>query len=109
MRDIAHNVFPQDLAVKLLSFHVETGESVLGVGDEDTTVGSTLQDTKYTGSGRSALETGVEEALEWSWSILSVSLGKVELALGLGDTLVLVGKSELGQCSSSDKETSSVG
>ena len=106
---MAYDVFPQDLAVKLLAFHVETGESVLGVGDEDTTVGGTLQDTKDTGSSRSALETGVEEALEWSWSIVSVSLGELVLALDLGDTLVLVGKSKLGQCSSCDKETGSVG
>ena len=104
-----HDVFPQSLAVELLSFHVVTRESVLRVGNEDTTVRSALEDTKDTGSGRSALKTSVEEALERSWSIFSLSLGQFELSLNLGNTLVLVGEAELGQRSSCDKETDGVG
>lgn len=77
--------------------------------NEDTAIRSALENTKDAGSGGSALETSVEEALERPRSILSIALDEAELALGLGDALVLVRQSELGERSSGDEETGRVG
>lgn len=105
----AVDVLPQDLAVELLGLWVVAWESVLGVGDEHATVRGALEDTKDTRAGRGALETGVEEALEWAWLVVAGALGELEFTLWLGDTLVLVSKAELGEGTSSNEETDGVG
>jgi hypothetical protein len=78
------------------------------VGDEDTTIGGSLHGSEDTGTSRGTLKTDIQEALEGAGSILN-GLGHGDGTIGLGDTLVLVGKTELGQDTASDKETSAVG
>lgn len=105
-----HDVLLEGVGVELLGLGVETGESVLGVGDEDTSVRGSLHGTEDSVSGRGSLETNVEEALEGSGSVLLVELlGEDESSIGLGDTLVLVGEVKLDEGSSSAEETGSVG
>lgn len=90
--------------------HSRKDEPVLGVRDEDTSIGGTLHGTEDSVSGRGSPETNIEEALERSGSVLLVELlGHDESSIGLGDTLVLVLKTELGKGSSGAKETGGVG
>lgn len=102
------DVRAKDLSIQLLGLGIVTRETVLTVGDEETTIGGSLHGSEDTRASRGALETSIQETLEWARSILS-SLGHGDGTIGLGDTLVLVGKTELGQDATSDKETSGVG
>jgi len=102
------DVRAQDLGIELLGLGIVTGETVLTVGDEDTTIGGSLHGSKDTGSSGSALQTDIQEALEGTGSILN-SLGHRDGTIGLRDTLVLVSKTELGQDTTSNEETSAVG
>jgi hypothetical protein len=65
------DVLFQNLGVELLGLDVVTREPLLVVGDEDTTVGSTLQGTEQTVTGGGALETDIEEALEWTGLVIT--------------------------------------
>jgi hypothetical protein len=102
------DVRAENLGIELLGLSIETGETVLTVGDEDTTIGGSLHGSEDTGTGRGTLKTDIQEALEGTGSILN-GLGHGDGTIGLGDTLVLVGKTELGQDTASDEETSAVG
>jgi hypothetical protein len=101
------DVGAEDLSIELLGLSIETGETVLTVGDEDTTIGGSLHGSEDTGTGGGALKTDIQEALEGTGSILD-GLGHRDGAIGLGDTLVLVGKTELGQDTTSNEETGGV-
>lgn len=102
------DVLLERLGVERFTLGIVTGEALLGVGDEDTTVGRSLESTENTGTSRRALEADVEVCLEWSGRILNC-LDHRDFAIGLGDTLVLVGKAELGECPAGGKETSRIG
>lgn len=105
------DVLLQGLGVELLALHVETRESVLGVGHEDTTVGSTLHDTEDTGTGGSTGKTNIEEGLERSalLAVLLSSLGQGELSIGLLDTSEGLVKAKLLEDTAGKKQTSGVG
>lgn len=66
-----NDVSLESLGVKGLGLGVETGETLLVVGDEDTTVRATLHGAKDTVTGRSATETDVEVTLERSGLIVT--------------------------------------
>ena len=103
------DVLFEDLSIQLLGLWVVTGETLLVVGNVDTTVASTLEGTEHTRTSRSALETDIEVALEGAGGILLIeSLSQSELTIGLSDTLVFVGKTELGQSTTSNEETSGI-
>ena len=103
------DVLLEDFSVEFLGFDIESRETFLGVGDEDTTIGSTLHGTEDTGTGGSALETDIKVSLEGAGRILLVqSLSHGERAIGLGDTLVLVSQTELRQSTASDKQAGGV-
>lgn len=102
------DVLLEGLGIERLALGIVTGEALLRVRDEDTTVGRSFESTEHTGTGRRALQADVEVRLEWSGRILH-RLGQGDSAIGLRDTLVLVGEAELGECSAGGKETSRVG
>ncbi len=62
------DVRAEKLSVELLGLGVETRESLLGVGNEDSTVRGTLEGTKDTRTGGSALQTNIQETLEGAGS-----------------------------------------
>lgn len=103
------DVLLEDLGVDGLGLGVETGETLLVVGDEETTVGSTLHGTEDTVTGGGAAETNIKVDLEGAGLVLAEGLDELELTGGLGETLVLVGKAELGEGTTGNKETSGVG
>lgn len=106
------DVLAEGLGVKLLSLHVETGETVLGVGNKDATVRGTLHGTEDTGTGRGADETDIEEGLEGAaaLAILTLSsLGQGVLAIGLLNTGELLLEAELLEGAAGDQQTSGVG
>lgn len=104
------DVLLQNLSIKLFGFWVVTGETLFVVGNIDTTVAGTFKGTEDTGTGRGALQADVEEGLEGTGgTILVNSLSELEGAIGFSNTLVLVGKTELGKGATGSKETSGIG
>lgn len=96
------------VGIKFLGLGVVAGEATLRVGDEDSSIGSSLHGTEDTGSGRGAVKSNIKESLEGAGSLL-VGLGELESAVGLGLSLVGVGEAELGEGTASDEESGSVG
>ena len=66
------DVLLEDLGIKLLALGIVSREALLIVGDEDTTVRSTLHSTKDTRSSRRATKTDIEVAFERTGSILLI-------------------------------------
>ncbi len=85
----------------------ETGESLLVMGDVDSTIASTLHGTEHSVSSGSSGETDIEVSLEGA--SLGVLVGDVvELAISLGLTDKLVVDFLVGEKSTGEKETGSV-
>ena len=99
------DVLAKGLGVELLGLDVVTGETLLGVGDVETTVGGTLHGTENTGASAGPGKTNIKVALERTGVILAIKLfSEGEGAVGLCDTLVLVGKTKFGQGTTGAKE-----
>jgi len=107
----AADVLLESLGVELLGLDVVTGETVLGVGDEDTTVGSTLHGAEDTGTSGSAGKANIEEGLEGAaLAVLGLSgLGESELTIGLLNTSEVLVHAELLEGTAGDEQTGSVG
>lgn len=112
LSDVAtEDVVSEGVSVELLGLHVVTGESLLAVGDEDTTVRGTLHGTKDTGTGGGALETDIEDDLEGAaLTIVGLGgLGEGELTVSLLDTSEVLVEAELLEGAAGDEETGGVG
>ena len=105
------DVLAEGLGVELLGLDVETGETVLGVGDEDTTVGGTLHGTEDTGTSGGTDKTNVKEGLEGTAGALVGLDGLSELVLtvGLLDTSELLVEAELLEDTAGEEQTGGVG
>lgn len=106
----SEDVLAESLGVELLGFDVVSGETVLGVRDEDSTVGSTLHGGENTGTGRSAVETDIKESLEGTAGAF-VSLGgfgESELSLRLLNTGEVFVQTQLLQGAAGQEETGGV-
>jgi len=80
------------------------------VRNEDTTVGSTLQGTKDTGTSGGTSKTDIKVSLEWTtWLITLRSLGELVLSISLLDTLKVLIETELLENTAGDEKTSGVG
>lgn len=112
LSDVAgEDVLAEGLGVELLGLDVVTGETLLGVGDVETTVGGTLHGTEDAGTGGGADKTDVEVALEGA-ALLTVNLGRLslgELAISLLNTSEGLVEAELDESATGDKETNAVG
>lgn len=112
LSDVAtEDVAAESLGVELLSFDVVTGEAALGVGNEDTTVGSTLHGTEDTGTSGGTGKTNIEEGLEGAaGTVVGLSsLGEAELTVSLLNTGEVLVKAELLEGTAGKEETSGVG
>lgn len=107
----AEDVAAEGVGVELLALHVVARETLLGVGDEDTTVGSTLQSTEDTGTGGGAGQTDIKESLEGAaLAVVGLSgLGEGELTVSLLDTDEVLIETELLEGTAGDQETGGVG
>jgi len=97
----------KSLSIEFLGFRIETGESSLGVRDEDTSIGSTLHGTENTGTSRGTGESDIEEALEGSGFTFD-GLDEFEFSRGFGESFVLVSEAELGKGTTSAEKSGSV-
>lgn len=105
------DVFAEGLGVKFLALDIVTWKAVLGVGDQDSAIRSTLHGTKDTRTSGGTFQADIEEAFERA-SILAVDLcgfGQVVLAFGILDASEGFVESEFFEDAAGDKETSSVG
>lgn len=106
----SEDVLAESLGVELLGLHIVTWEAVLGVWNQDTSVGGTLHGTEDAGTGGGTGKTDIQESLEWAAGLLSLSgLGEGELSVSLLDTLELGVHAELLEDTAGDQETSAVG
>lgn len=105
------DVVLEGLGVELLGLDVVTGETAVGVGDEDTTVGGTLHGSEDTVTGGGADKTNIEEGLEGAaLAIIGLDgLGESVLTGSLLDTLELLVKVELLEDTAGKKKTGGVG
>lgn len=105
------DVAAESLGVELLGLNIVTGEAVLGVGDEDTTIGGTLHGTEDTGTGGGADKTNIKEGLEGTAGALVGLDGLSELVftVSLLDTSELLVKAELLEGTAGKEETGGVG
>lgn len=98
------------ILVTLTLGFVESGESSLGVSDEETSVGGSLQGAENTGTSRRSCESHIEDGAEWllvtSRSLgFNVIQGSVNLVISLEHGIQL----DLGEQSSGEEESGSVG
>lgn len=111
LSDVAgKDVLAESLSVELLGLDIETGEAVLGVRDEETTIGGTLHGTEDTGTSGGAGETDVKEDLEGA-ALLTVDLdglGDVVLTISLLDTGEVLIELKLLQNTAGKEETGGV-
>lgn len=105
------DVVLEGLSVELLGLDVVTGETAVGVGDEDTTVGCTLHGSEDTVTGGGADKTNIKEGLEGAaLAIVGLDgLGEGVLTIGLLDTLEGLVKVELLEDTAGKEQTGSVG
>lgn len=107
----ADNVLAESLGIELLRLDIETGESVLGVRNEDATVGGTLHGTEDTGTSGGTGKTDIEEGLEGA-ALAIVGLGSLSqgvLAISLLNTGEVAVNSELLEGTAGDQQTGSIG
>lgn len=105
------DVVLEGLGVELLGLDVVTGETAVGVGDEDTTVGGTLHGSEDTVTGGGTDKTNIEEGLEGAaLAIIGLDgLGEGVLTGSLLDTLELLVKVELLENTTGKEQTGGVG
>jgi len=112
LSDVAgEDVLAESLGIELLALDIVTGEAVLGVGNEDTTVGATLHGTEDTGTSGGADETDVQENLEGA-ALLAVDLSGLsegELTVSLLDTDEVLVHLELLEGAAGEKEAGGIG
>jgi len=101
------DVFAVGFGIEVVFFVVVAWESFGGVWDIKTTVDGSFQSTKNFVSGGGSGETGVEEASEWTWTVvgwLYVVFVTIDFFLSLVEFVEL----HLGEKSSGEEETGAV-
>lgn len=87
---------------------LEAGESLFGVGDVETTIGSTLHGTEDTVTGGGADETDIKVGLEGASVFLNVVPDGEQLTVNLGLTLVELSHVLKGKKAAGNEETGGV-
>ena len=103
--------FSVDLGVVgfLVTFLGETGVSLVGVGDVETTIASTLQATENSVTGGGGDQSDIEDSLEWlSLTFLNIVDDVVVLTIDLLVTSIKLVKTSLVEESSGQKQSSSI-
>lgn len=106
------DVLAEGLGVELLGLDIEAGESVLGVGDVETTIRGTLHGTEDLGTGGGTGETDIEEDLEGTARLAVVALGSLSelvLTISLLNTDEILVQAKLLEGTAGNEETGGVG
>jgi hypothetical protein len=112
LSDVAtEDVVAEGVGIELLGLDVVTGETALGVGDEDTTIGGTLHGGEDTVTGGGADETNIKEGLEGAaLAVIGLDgLGEGVLTVGLLDTSELLSETQLGKGAAGKEQAGGVG
>jgi len=96
------DVLSKNVGVELLTLVIISNESLIGMGDLETSVSGSLQSGKDLASSRGSSETYVHQSAERSRSI-SEFLYVVILSVDISVSLVLVSEVKLGEDSSSQQ------
>jgi len=73
----------------------------------EATITGTLHCAEHSASSRRPSQSDIKENFEWSSCILNL-LGERVTAIRLGNTLILLGKTNLGESTTSNEETSGI-
>lgn len=111
------NALAVHVGVVFLGVAVVSGETLLGVGNVETTVGGSLESTKEAGTGGGGLATDIEKCAEGALLVvdlldvvgLLVVLGGDDFGVDLGVTLVDIIESNLLEETAGAEETGAVG
>lgn len=108
--DVAtEDILAKGVGVKFLRLDIETREAVLGVGDQNATIGSTFHGTEDTSTSGSAGKTNIEVSLERSaWLVALSGLSKLVLSISLLHTLEVLVQVKLLENTAGDQETGAV-
>jgi len=101
------DVFAVGFGVEVVFFVVVAWESFGGVWDIETTVDGSFQSTKNFVSGGGSGETGIEEASEWTWTIITW-FNVVFITINFGLSYVSLVELHFGEKSSSKEKTGAV-
>jgi len=101
------DVLSQCIGIEALTLRIVTRESVLRVRNVQSTITRTLHGTKDTATSRSLSQSDVKVDFEWTVITLDF-LSDGEAAIWFSNTLVLVGKTNLRQSTTSNEEAGSV-
>src|SRR5260221_12060676 len=100
----------QDFCIQLFALNIVAREALLAVGNENTTITSTLHGSEDTAASARAAETNIEIRLERPGSILLIErFRNFQLTIWLSDALVLVSQAKLGKGTTSSKEAGGIG
>ena len=113
----AKNALAVHVGVVLLGVAVVSGESLLGVGDIESTVGGSLEGSKETVSGGGGLATNIQQGAEGALVVvdfldvvgLVVPLGGNDFSVDLGVSLVHIIESDLLEETAGAEKTGAVG
>ena len=108
----AEDVLAKGVGVEFLAFLVVSGESLLVVGDVETTVRGTLQGTEDTSTSGSSVEADIKEGLEraTAFAIFTLSgLGEFVFSIWFLNTSKVLVQLEFLEGSAGEKETGGVG
>jgi len=106
--DVAtENVFAVGLGIEVVFFVVVAWESLGGVWNIKTAIDSTFQGSEDFVTGGGSGKTGVQEASEWTWAIISW-FDVVFVTIDFFLTFVELVKLHLGEKSSSEEKSSAV-
>jgi len=103
----SEDVLAKNGGIEVLGVSVVTRETLVLVRDLETSVNSTLHGTEDTGTSGGVVETNVEENVEWTTALGFLNKEVLSIRLALADVLLV--KTELGEDTTSSKETSGVG
>ena len=106
------DVLAEGVGIEFLAFLVVSRETLLVVGDVETTIRGSLQSTKDTGTSRGPVESNIKESLEWSTSLAILtlsSLGELVLSVSFLNTSKVLVEVEFLESTAGEQETSGVG
>jgi hypothetical protein len=102
------DILLQSIGIERLTLGIVSREPILRMRNIETTITSSLESTEDSASRGSSSQSNIKKDLEGTSSIFNL-LGDCMATIGFNNTLVLVGKANLGQSTTGNEEASSIG